>query len=145
MANSSVNQTKLSDTFPVWKSIRPFALGGMAGCFATCCIQPIDMVKVRIQLSGEAGAAGSAARGPFAIASSIIKNEGFLSLYKGLSAALLRQLTYGTTRLGLFRTLSNTFGDKDGKTSFGTKISISLVSGGVGALVGTPADAVIFN
>lgn len=39
----------------VWKTIKPFANGGMSGMAATCIIQPIDMVKVRIQL----GATGS--------------------------------------------------------------------------------------
>lgn len=28
--------------------LKNFALGGMSGMFATCCIQPIDMIKVRI-------------------------------------------------------------------------------------------------
>lgn len=30
--------------------LKNFALGGMSGMFATCCIQPIDMIKVRIQV-----------------------------------------------------------------------------------------------
>lgn len=33
--------------------------------------------------------------------------DGFLSLYTGLSAGLVRQATYTTARLGIFRTLSN--------------------------------------
>lgn len=45
-------------------------------------VQPVDMVKVRIQLQGEGGAA-SVRSGPFATAGGIIKNEGFFSLYKG--------------------------------------------------------------
>ena len=36
-----------------YDKIRPFLSGGIAGCAATCCIQPIDTVKVRIQLQGE--------------------------------------------------------------------------------------------
>lgn len=63
----------MSDT---WKTVKPYFNGGMSGMLATCCIQPIDMVKVRIQL----GATGS----PIGIASQIIKEEGFGSLYKGL-------------------------------------------------------------
>lgn len=30
--------------------IQPFVIGGLSGMFATCIIQPIDMVKVTIQL-----------------------------------------------------------------------------------------------
>lgn len=40
---------------PAWKAAKPFVNGGLAGMAATCIIQPIDMVKVRIQL----GAKGS--------------------------------------------------------------------------------------
>ena len=31
----------------------PFLQGGLSGMLATCVIQPIDMVKVRIQLKSE--------------------------------------------------------------------------------------------
>ena len=36
--------TKFFDT------IQPFWIGGFSGMFATCVIQPIDMIKVTIQL-----------------------------------------------------------------------------------------------
>ena len=39
-----------------WLAIKPYVNGGLSGMAATCIIQPIDMVKVRIQL----GAKGSA-------------------------------------------------------------------------------------
>jgi solute carrier family 25 oxoglutarate transporter 11 len=42
-----------------------------------------------------------------AVASAIIKQDGFGSLYKGLSAGLLRQATYTTARLGIFQGLSD--------------------------------------
>ena len=41
-----------------------------------------------------------------AVASAIVKQDGFGSLYKGLSAGLLRQATYTTARLGIFQELS---------------------------------------
>jgi solute carrier family 25 oxoglutarate transporter 11 len=47
--------------------------------FATACIQPIDMLKVRIQLLGEGGTQ-FATKNPFKLASQVIKNEGVLSL-----------------------------------------------------------------
>ena len=31
-------------------SIQPFVIGGFSGMFATCIIQPVDMIKVTIQL-----------------------------------------------------------------------------------------------
>lgn len=33
--------------------IQPFVIGGISGMFATCIIQPVDMIKVSIQLKSE--------------------------------------------------------------------------------------------
>lgn len=68
--------------------LKNFALGGMSGMFATCCIQPIDMIKVRIQiLSGENPGVKFS---PFTVAKNIVANEGISGFYKGLDAALMR-------------------------------------------------------
>lgn len=48
----------------VWSTIKPFVNGGASGMMATCVIQPIDMVKVRLQL----GAQGSPVSPPPLIA-----------------------------------------------------------------------------
>ncbi|KAF9619027.1 hypothetical protein IFM89_004371 [Coptis chinensis] len=37
-------------SFQVWPTIKPFVNGGASGMLATCVIQPVDMIKVRIQL-----------------------------------------------------------------------------------------------
>jgi len=124
---------------PVWKAVKPFANGGVSGMIATCCIQPIDIVKVRIQL----GASGS----PLGIASGIIKQEGFFTLYKGLSAGLLRQATYTTARLGLFRIIT----DKAKKMNEGKPLPLyqkalcGLTAGGLGSLVGSPSDLALIR
>jgi len=117
-----------------WKATKPFFNGGLAGMGATCIIQPIDMVKVRIQL----GATG----GPLAVAAQIIKKDGFLYLYKGLGAGLLRQATYTTARLGIFNNLSEYLKEvnKGANIPLYQKALAGLTAGGLGALVGTPAD-----
>jgi solute carrier family 25 oxoglutarate transporter 11 len=48
---------------PIWKTAKPFVNGGLSGMAATCIIQPIDMVKVRLQL-GATGGPVSACLGP---------------------------------------------------------------------------------
>jgi len=35
-------------TSGVWRAVKPFVNGGSSGIVATCCIQPIDIVKVRL-------------------------------------------------------------------------------------------------
>jgi len=137
----------LQERSKTYKNARPFILGGLAACSATFCVQPIDMIKVRIQLAGE-GSKEAVNRNPFSVGRQLIAKEGFFSLYHGLSAALLRQLTYGTTRLGVFRTLTDYF-TPPGKTAADIgileRVTASLVAGGIGALVGTPADAALIR
>jgi solute carrier family 25 oxoglutarate transporter 11 len=117
-----------------WRAAKPFVNGGLSGSLATVCVQPIDMVKVRLQL----GATG----GPFAVAAACIKESGVSGLYKGLSAGLLRQCTYTTARLGIFNTLSEKLkAANDGAPlPLYQKAGAGLAAGGLGALVGSPAD-----
>ena len=101
---------KASET---WKIAQPFVFGGLSGMIATCCIQPIDMIKVSIQINGKSGSTN-----PFAVATQLIKQNGFFSLYRGLSAGLLRQAGYTTTRMGIFRTICDRMKAPDGSLSF---------------------------
>ena len=68
---------------------------------ATVFVQPLDLVKNRMQLSGEGGKAKEHKTSLHAVRS-ILKREGIIGIYSGLSAGLLRQATYTTTRLGIF-------------------------------------------
>eukprot|EP00890_Picochlorum_soloecismus_P005434 jgi/Picsp_1/5892/NSC_03249-R1_2-oxoglutarate malate translocator len=123
----------------VWKTAKPYVNGGFSGMMSTVIIQPIDMVKVRLQL-GEAG-------GPFGVAAKMIKNEGFGAMYKGLSAGLLRQATYTTARLGIYNNLSTMAAQaNEGKgVPLWQKAACGLVAGGLGALIGTPADLTLLR
>ncbi|KAK2979154.1 hypothetical protein RJ640_029312, partial [Escallonia rubra] len=106
----------------VWPTVKPFVNGGAAGMLATCAIQPIDMIKVRMQLGQ-----GSAAQ--------------------GLSAGLLRQATYTTARLGSFKILTRkASAANDGKPiPLYQKALCGLTAGAIGASVGTPADLALIR
>lgn len=120
-----------------WKAVKPFLTGSMSGMVATTCIQPIDMIKVRIQVN--AGSGGST--NPIAIAGTMIKEEGFSSLYNGLSAGLTRQVVYTGARLGLydyFTTMAKSPGEES--ISFAKTSLCALAAGGLGAVAGNPAD-----
>ncbi|VDM07668.1 unnamed protein product [Wuchereria bancrofti] len=84
-----------------------FAFGGIAGMGATLLVQPLDLLKNRMQLGGVAGKKES--RSSLHVLRSIITNEGFFAIYSGLSAGLLRQATYTTTRLGIYTWLFEQF------------------------------------
>jgi len=116
-----------------------FLFGGSAGMAATLFVQPLDLVKNRMQLSGEGGKAREYKTSLHAI-QSILRNEGITGMYAGLSAGLLRQATYTTTRLGVYSVLFEKC-SKDGKPpNFATKAILGVAAGGIGSFVGTPAE-----
>lgn len=102
---------------------------------ATCFVQPFDVVKNQLQVSSK----GS---NSFVALADIFKREGVSGIYRGLSAGLLRQATYTTTRLGVYNSVLNKALEyNDNKPiSFMAKMGIGMFSGGVGSIIGTPAD-----
>jgi solute carrier family 25 oxoglutarate transporter 11 len=76
------------------------------------------------------------------VAKEIVAKDGFGSLYKGLSAGLLRQATYTTARLGIFNLITEEAKRRNGggNLPLWQKAACGLTAGGLGALVGTPAD-----
>ena len=115
---------------------------------ATTVIQPIDMVKVRLQLAGE-GAKTGPRPSPIQITRDIISSGKFLDLYTGLSAGLLRQAVYTTARLGFFDTFMDRFkrsAAKKGKPiGFQERAISGLTAGGLAAMVGNPADLALIR
>jgi len=126
---------------PVWKAVKPFTTGALSGMFATVCIQPIDMVKVRIQLL-----AGSAeAAGPVTIASNMLKTEGLSAFYTGLTAGLTRQVIYTGARLGLFDSFTASLKQPGKSLSFAENSACALSAGGLAAIIGNPADLALIR
>ena len=70
---------------------------------------------------------------------------GALALYTGLSAGLLRQATYTTTRLGIYTSLCDTYKGPDGNIKFMQKVAFGMLAGGTGAFVGTPAELALIR
>lgn len=117
-----------------------FVFGGSSGMLASCVVQPLDLLKNRMQLSG-VGSAKKEYKTSFHAIRSIVANEGFFALYNGLSAGLLRQATYTTTRLGIYTWLFEMSTGADGKPpNFATKAGLGMLAGVCGAFVGTPAE-----
>ena len=67
-------------------------------------------------------------------------------MYNGLSAGLLRQALYTTTRLGIYTTLFETFSNPDGSPpGFFMKAALGMTAGATGAFVGTPAEVALIR
>ncbi|KAL2265723.1 hypothetical protein VTJ83DRAFT_6823 [Remersonia thermophila] len=80
----------------------------------------------------------------------VVKHNGLRGLYSGLSASLLRQITYSTTRFGIYEELKSRFAPRHidpatGKPqapSMGVLILMASVSGLVGGVAGNAADVI---
>lgn len=122
-----------------------FLFGGLSGMAATCFVQPMDLIKNRMQLSGEGGKAKEHKNTLQAIRS-ILAKEGITGMYSGLSAGLLRQATYTTTRLGIYTWLFERYSGPDGKPpGFFMKAALGMAAGVVGSFVGTPAEVALIR
>eukprot|EP01041_Mallomonas_annulata_P008825 gene8825-18271_t len=128
-------------------TIQPFACGGAAACLASSVVHPIDLAKVRLQLYATAESTTLSTPKPnfVSVLSNMIKNEGIKSIYAGLSASIMRQLIYGTARIGLHRTFSDMLVARNGgqNISFGMKALSGMASGSIAVCIGTPFDVAL--
>ena len=85
---------------------------------------------------------GKPVPGFVSILTSLVKNDGIGSIYKGVDAAIGRQLVYGTARIGLHRYISDAMVEyNDGKPiNFGMKTLSGMASGSIAVCIGTPFD-----
>ncbi|OIV93039.1 hypothetical protein TanjilG_20701 [Lupinus angustifolius] len=146
--------------------LKGFAEGGIASIIAGCSTHPLDLIKVRMQLQGEpnpnpvhnlrpalAFQNGSSIHvsptpqtpqikprmGPIAVGVRLVQQEGVAALFSGVSATVLRQTLYSTTRMGLYDVLKQKW-STGGNMPLSRKIEAGLIAGGIGAAVGNPAD-----
>lgn len=133
---------------PFMRGALPFINGGAAGMVATTVIQPIDMIKVRLQLAGQGVRTGPKPT-PLSVTREIIATGKMLDLYTGLSAGLLRQAVYTTARMGFFDTFMGVFTtrakDSGKKIGFAERAGAGLSAGGLAAMLGNPADLALIR
>mmetsp|Transcript_8613 Transcript_8613/g.12482 ORF Transcript_8613/g.12482 Transcript_8613/m.12482 type:complete len:312 (-) Transcript_8613:2159-3094(-) len=123
------------------KNLEPFVCGGTAASFASCIIHPIDLAKVRMQLFGQLNPGKKIPSFP-TLLGDMIKKDGVASIYKGIDAAIGRQMVYGTARIGLHRTFSDKLVELNGgkPVSFLQKTLSGMGSGAIAVCIGTPFD-----
>lgn len=70
--------------------------GGIASSAAACITHPLDLIKVHMQTQqeGKLTIVGQTMK--------IVRTQGLFAMYNGLSASILRQATYSTTRFGIY-------------------------------------------
>lgn len=122
------------------------ACAGGAAVITVTFIHPIDVLKTRLQVSGEAGRAGRnyGELGIFGSLKVISKEEGVTAFWKGINAAWLRESSYTSLRLGLYAPIKTAMG-ADANSGFLLKFSAASLSGALGSLAGNPFDVLKTN
>lgn len=109
-------------------------LGGVTGWLF---VHPMDVLKVRLQLQG---GEGGQKIGTFKTALNVIEKEGFLALYSGLSAAIMRQVVYTTARISLYEIFRDAICHDPKNVTFVERASSGVSSGAVAAMISCPVE-----
>jgi len=112
-----------------------FVVSGLAGVSGWMFVHPFDVLKVRMQVSEtKVSAVGMIGK--------IYSKEGIPGLYSGLSAAVTRQLTYTTLRLGLYDVIREKIsaGNAKGEVPFALKLATGLTAGATAATICCPVE-----
>ncbi|SPO32072.1 related to calcium-binding mitochondrial carrier protein [Ustilago trichophora] len=118
--------------------------GGAAGGCQVIFTNPLEIVKIRLQVAGEIAKAEGGdrvARG----AVHIVRQLGLVGLYKGASACLLRDIPFSAIYFPAYAHLKkDTFHEgKDGKKlGFGEMLAAAAIAGMPAAFLTTPADVI---
>lgn len=111
--------------------IESMACGGSAAAFAVNFTHPIELVKTRMQVSGE---------GIGATCAGVMRNGGVTAFYKGLPFAYGRELSYTSVKLGAYAPVRDMLGAGGPDAGFGMKFLAGAITGGLGSVIGNPFD-----
>ncbi|XP_014768530.1 mitochondrial dicarboxylate carrier [Octopus bimaculoides] len=118
------------------KRVGRWYFGGVASALAACCTHPLDLLKVHLQTQQKEKVRTTT------LLARIIKTDGILGFYNGLTASLLRQLTYSLTRFAIYDVMKKNLVEGNQVMPFYQKVLTAGLSGAIGGVVGTPADLV---
>nr|XP_054751730.1 electrogenic aspartate/glutamate antiporter SLC25A13, mitochondrial-like [Lytechinus pictus] len=120
-------------TFPFWGEM---LAGGCAGGSQVMFTNPLEIVKIRLQVAGEIQT------GPRVSAITVLKDLGLLGLYKGSKACFLRDIPFSAIYFPCYAHLKKYFADKDGHNSPGSLLVAATIAGAPAAYSVTPADVI---
>ncbi|KAF9539415.1 mitochondrial aspartate-glutamate transporter agc1 [Mortierella hygrophila] len=115
--------------------------GGVAGGSQVVFTNPLEIVKIRLQVAGEAAKSLEAPR-PGAIA--IVRNLGIIGLYKGASACLLRDIPFSAIYFPVYAHLKKDVFHEgpDHRLAISELLIAGAVAGMPAAYFTTPADVI---
>ncbi|KAF9145804.1 mitochondrial aspartate-glutamate transporter agc1 [Linnemannia schmuckeri] len=116
--------------------------GGVAGGSQVVFTNPLEIVKIRLQVAGEA--AKSLDVGPRPSAMTIVRTLGIVGLYKGASACLLRDIPFSAIYFPVYAHLKkDIYGEgPEHKLTIGQLLISGAAAGMPAAYFTTPADVI---
>lgn len=115
-------------------SIERLASGGISGFIGQSIIYPLEITKTKLALSplGTYKSIGDCIR-------SIVRNEGFFSLYRGWGASVLGVIPYASVDMAVFDTLRENYINSYSEKPSGVQLmACGAISGVTGATVSYP-------
>ncbi len=111
--------------------------GGMAGMCQVIFTNPMEIVKIRMQVAGEIHS--QAKRESIG---KIVRELGFLGLYKGVRACLLRDIPFSMIYFPSYAHMKKKFSDDNGHNSPWSLFCAGFIAGVPAAGLVTPADVI---
>lgn len=130
-------------------------LAGNVCAFVSAFLNPLDVTKIRMQNQKSAADGSLKYKGMISGAFRILKEEGLAGWAKGLTASMIREVTYSSVRMGAYEpiraSITSLFqedrisapnGHHVPTSSPVVKFTAALISGGVGSAIVNPLDLV---
>ncbi|NXD06545.1 CMC2 protein, partial [Nothocercus nigrocapillus] len=97
--------------------------GGCAGGSQVIFTNPLEIVKIRLQVAGEI------TTGPRVSALTVLRDLGFFGLYKGAKACFLRDIPFSAIYFPCYAHLKSSFANEDGRISPGYLLLAGSIAG----------------
>ncbi|XP_063777425.1 electrogenic aspartate/glutamate antiporter SLC25A13, mitochondrial isoform X2 [Pseudophryne corroboree] len=110
--------------------------GGCAGGSQVIFTNPLEIVKIRLQVAGEI------TTGPRVSALTVLRDLGFFGLYKGAKACFLRDIPFSAIYFPCYAHMKSSFAGEDGRVSPGYLLLAGAIAGMPAASLVTPADVI---
>uniref|UniRef100_A0A674N924 Solute carrier family 25 member 12 n=1 Tax=Takifugu rubripes TaxID=31033 RepID=A0A674N924_TAKRU len=110
--------------------------GGCAGASQVIFTNPLEIVKIRLQVAGEI------TTGPRVSALNVVRELGFFGLYKGAKACFLRDIPFSAIYFPVYAHSKEKIADEDGKLGPLQLLAAGAIAGVPAASLVTPADVI---
>ncbi|XP_028395324.1 calcium-binding mitochondrial carrier protein Aralar2-like isoform X2 [Dendronephthya gigantea] len=108
--------------------------GGCAGASQVMFTNPIEIVKIRLQVAGESGQKINAVQ--------TVRELGLKGLYKGARACFLRDIPFSAIYFPVYAHLKSSFSDENGFTKWYNLLAAAAIAGCPAAFLCTPFDVI---